>query len=61
MAEPTKSQILTSAAARIIKRSEDTTRRLGDAGVLRVTRTESGVRIYDRRSCEEFDRQTNGR
>jgi len=61
MAESNNSQIFTSAAARIIKKSEDTTRRLGDAGVLRVTRTENGVRIYDRRNCEEYDRKTNGR
>lgn len=53
----TNQDIQVSEAARIIGLSEDSTRRLGDSGVLTIRRTASGLRLYDRAECEAYARK----
>ena len=46
--------LMVGEVARIIRRCEDTVRRLADGGVLPAIRTSRGLRIFERRAVEEF-------
>jgi excisionase family DNA binding protein len=46
--------VMVGEAARIIARSEDTVRRLADQGLLPAIRISRGLRLFQRRTVEEF-------
>jgi excisionase family DNA binding protein len=49
--------ITTGEAARILRVAEDTARRWGAEGRLRVVRTSAGLRIFDRADVERLARE----
>ena len=57
MADQKTQQLTTATAARIALLSEGTIRAAANRGELRHTRTESGVRLFERHVIEEFARQ----
>lgn len=52
--------LTTSAAARLVDRSESYIRKLADTGKLRAQRTASGVRVYERADVDHLARELAG-